>query len=226
MTSKRSLLALGWTLTSLLSMSAFITAALYAVRIRTHYKYIAETYANNNNYDYYNQDCGEGGEDGEGGGDGCGSHDSRDEQDPFYYYNSLATVSSGSMTFAGIYTATVAVGLSLYGSLAIVGFSSVRGQYIAPCLGGSGTAAKSRIHLGIFMGALVLFSCLCLVCGVVFGEFRVRRIHFNGGIRLVFVMRIVFCFRSSHEPSSQHIMYFIHSVCTPTSAASPHRFDI
>jgi len=171
-TSKRSLLALGWTLTSLLSMAAFITAALYAVRIRTHYKYIAESYANNNNnYEYYNGNCG--GEGGEGGGEGCGSHDSRDEQDPFYYYNSLATVSSGSMTFAGIYTATMAVGLSLYGSLAIVGFSSVRGQYIAPCLGGSGTAAKSRMHLGIFMGALVLFSCLCLVCGVVFGEFRV-----------------------------------------------------
>eukprot|EP00563_Minutocellus_polymorphus_P015567 CAMPEP_0181058148 /NCGR_PEP_ID=MMETSP1070-20121207/20646_1 /TAXON_ID=265543 /ORGANISM="Minutocellus polymorphus, Strain NH13" /LENGTH=219 /DNA_ID=CAMNT_0023137643 /DNA_START=81 /DNA_END=740 /DNA_ORIENTATION=- len=78
------------------------------------------------------------------------------------------------MTFAGIYTATVAVGLSLYGSLAIVGFSSVRGQYIAPCLGGSGTADQSRMHLGIFMGALVLFSCLCLVCAVVFGEFRVE----------------------------------------------------
>ena len=77
------------------------------------------------------------------------------------------------MTFAGIYTATVAVGLSLYGSLAIVGFSSVRGQYIAPCLGDGGTAVQSRMHLGIFMGALILFSCLCLVCAVVFGEFRV-----------------------------------------------------
>ena len=171
--SKRSLLALGWSLTSLLSLAAFITAAIYAVQIRTHYRHIAHTYSNNNDdYTYYANNynnC----EGGGGGGEGCRSHDSRDSQDEAYYYNSLASVSSGSMTFAGIYTATVALGLSLYGSLAIVGFSSVRGQYIAPCLGGSGTAVQSRIHLGIFMGALVLFSCLCLVCAVVFGEFRV-----------------------------------------------------
>ena len=167
--SKRSLLALGWTLTSLLSLAAFITAAIYAVHVRTHYRHIAQTYANNND-DYYNYNCDEGGD---GGGEGCRSHDSRDNYDEAYYYNSLASVSSGSMTFAGIYTATVAVGLSLYGSLAIVGFSSVRGQYIAPCLGSGGTAVQSRIHLGIFMGALILFSCLGLVCAVVFGEFRV-----------------------------------------------------
>lgn len=166
--SKRSLLALGWTLTSLLSLAAFITAAIYAVHVRTHYRHIAQTYTTNNDDYYSNYNC-EGGD----GGEGCRSHDSRDSQDEAYYYNSLASVSSGSMTFAGIYTATVAVGLSLYGSLAIVGFSSVRGQYIAPCLGGGGTAVQSRMHLGIFMGALILFSCLCLVCAVVFGEFRV-----------------------------------------------------
>ena len=168
--SKRSLLAQGWTLTSLLSLAAFVTAAMYAVHVRTHYRRIAQTYTNNNDdYGYNsNYNC-----DGGDGGEGCRSHDSRDSYDEAYYYNSLASVSSGSMTFAGIYTATVAVGLSLYGSLAIVGFSSVRGQYIAPCLGVGGTAVQSRIHLGIFMGALILFSCLCLVCAVVFGEFRV-----------------------------------------------------
>ena len=167
--SKRSLLAQGWTLTSLLSLAAFVTAAMYAVHVRTHYRHVAQTYANNNDdYGYNNYNC-----DGGDGGEGCRSHDSRDSHDEAYYYNSLASVSSGSMTFAGIYTATVAVGLSLYGSLAIVGFSSVRGQYIAPCLGGGGTAVQSRMHLGIFMGALILFSCLCLVCAVVFGEFRV-----------------------------------------------------
>ena len=168
--SKRSLLAQGWTLTSLLSLAAFVTAAMYAVHVRTHYRHVAQTYTtNNDDYSYYNNYNCEGG----GGGEGCQSHDSRDSNDEAYYYNSLASVSSGSMTFAGIYTATVAVGLSLYGSLAIVGFSSVRGQYIAPCLGVGGTAVQSRIHLGIFMGALILFSCLCLVCAVVFGEFRV-----------------------------------------------------
>ena len=174
--SKRSLLALGWTLTSLLSLAAFVTAAIYAVEIRSHYRHIAQTYSNNNDDNYNNNynNC-EGGDGGGGdGGEGCRSHDSRDDHDEAYYYNSLASVSSGSMAFAGIYTATVAVGLSLYGSLAIVGFSSVQGQYIAPCLGGSGTYVQSRMHLGIFMGALVLFSCLCLVCAVVFGEFRVR----------------------------------------------------
>ena len=64
--SKRSLLALGWTLTSLLSLAAFITAAIYAVQIRTHYRYIAQTYSSNND-DYYanNYNNCEGGE-GEG----------------------------------------------------------------------------------------------------------------------------------------------------------------
>lgn len=172
-TSKRSLLALGWTLTSVLSFAAFVVAALYAVQIRSHYYYVAQTYGYSDD-DTYSRGDGCDGENGEGG-EGCNYHDSRDDK-ASYYYGLLASVSSGSMTFAGIYTATVAVGLSLYGSLAIVGFSSVKGTYIAPCLGDGISEIQPRIHLGIFMGALVIFSNLCLVCAVIFSEFRVSSV--------------------------------------------------
>jgi hypothetical protein len=128
--------------------------------------------------DYYrhngNNGCGDG-----GGGEGeeenanC-NHGSQDEANSadrqIEYLMQLASISSNSMTFVALYTMAMAVALSLFGSTAIVGFTSLRGDYISPCFS---TTGSSKLRLGIFGGAIVIFANLLLVCAVVFGEVRV-----------------------------------------------------
>ena len=80
------------------------------------------------------------------------------------------------MTFVALYTAAMAVALTMYGSTAIVGFTSLRGVYIAPCFS---YPSASRFKVGIFGGAIIFFANLLLVCAVVFGEVRVRLVASN-----------------------------------------------
>lgn len=88
----------------------------------------------------------------------------------------LAHVASRSITFVALYTMSMSVALVLYGSTAIVGFTSLRGVYIAPCFSNPGYSSKLKV--GIFGGAIILFANLLLVCAVVFGEVRVD--NWNG----------------------------------------------
>lgn len=188
-TSKRSLLALMWTLTTLLSLVAFLTAVLLAARINARYHYLAslaETDDDNGNYN--NNAEGEEGENKEGEGEGEDGGGGSQDQGDYYYYPTLAYTSSGAMTFVGLYTSVLALSLSLYGSTAIVGFTSLRGEYIEPCFsavkrtsGGGGVGSggdriygRGRMNVGIFGGALVLFANLLLVTAVILGEFRVE----------------------------------------------------
>lgn len=211
--SRKVLLAILWSVVTLLSLGALVTAALLAVRIETRYYHLAANYQNNYDtddyYQWYQEHCGdgqeeeggraleegednndsnEGGESGdrdEGDNDECQRHESWDEDTnpyddadwPNSYYPALASASSFGVKFAALYTAALAVALSLYGSLAVVGFSSIRGQYIAPCFGGGSgvdSALRARIRVGAFMGCLVFFSNLCLVVAVLLGEFRIE----------------------------------------------------
>ena len=141
-----------------------------------------ERYYESQLQDYYyqrenNNDCdndgGDGGGEGEGGEDDCnrGSNDENNSMDrQIEQLMQLSSVSSNSMTFVALYTMAMAVALSLFGSTAIVGFMSLRGDYIAPCFSSTGS---SKLRLGIFGGAIVVFANLLLVCAVVFGEVRV-----------------------------------------------------
>eukprot|EP00568_Trieres_chinensis_P002585 CAMPEP_0183302780 /NCGR_PEP_ID=MMETSP0160_2-20130417/8443_1 /TAXON_ID=2839 ORGANISM="Odontella Sinensis, Strain Grunow 1884" /NCGR_SAMPLE_ID=MMETSP0160_2 /ASSEMBLY_ACC=CAM_ASM_000250 /LENGTH=321 /DNA_ID=CAMNT_0025465593 /DNA_START=176 /DNA_END=1142 /DNA_ORIENTATION=- len=203
--SKRSLLAVAWSVATVLAFSSFVAAGLFSARIERRYAYLARLYGGNDDDEYqkwYEEDCDDkdekekegdgGGGEGDGGGDrarrlareleGSGdgkddachrSGDSSDEDFPYSYYPTLASQSSTAVTFAALNAGGLAVTLSLYGSLSIVGFSSVKGAYIAPCLGTTRSPAAARTHLGVFLGMLVLFSNVCLVCAVVLGEFRV-----------------------------------------------------
>jgi len=85
-------------------------------------------------------------------------------------YLALARMASSSMTFAALYIVIIAISLNVFGSTAIVGFTSLRGVYIGPCFSFPGT---SNIKLGFFGGAIVLFANILLVCAVIFGEVRV-----------------------------------------------------
>lgn len=86
----------------------------------------------------------------------------------------LTSMESGSMAFTAAYTVILAMALILYGSTTIVGFTSLRGVYIAPCF-----STPSQLNLGIFGGAIVFFANMLLVCAVIFGEVRVSVVEYR-----------------------------------------------
>eukprot|EP00543_Licmophora_paradoxa_P015353 CAMPEP_0202463694 /NCGR_PEP_ID=MMETSP1360-20130828/59172_1 /ASSEMBLY_ACC=CAM_ASM_000848 /TAXON_ID=515479 /ORGANISM="Licmophora paradoxa, Strain CCMP2313" /LENGTH=213 /DNA_ID=CAMNT_0049086697 /DNA_START=1 /DNA_END=642 /DNA_ORIENTATION=+ len=127
---------------------------MLTIQINSHYRYLSRTAQQDDNY---NNDDGE--EDKEGG-----SSDRAQELIPL-----LASTSSGAMMFVSLYTMVLATGLAFYGSTAIVGFTSLRGVYIAPCF-----PKQSTLKIGLFGGAVIVFANLLMLCAVIFGEIRVE----------------------------------------------------
>lgn len=99
-----------------------------------------------------------------------GEHNNNDANE---MYKSLASAGSFSVIFAGLYTMLLAGTLSCFGGFCVVGFVAPNGKYVKPFWTGTGSSSVSSKNLGIFLGALVLFSNLCLVIAVVLGEFQV-----------------------------------------------------
>lgn len=166
LSDKRSLIAFTWTLTTVLTLAAFVLAAVVAIHTHTSYKrlehYYQEQYAYNQQYHKQQNDEG-----GEAAGEAGASADREYEAQM-----KLSQMHSSSMTFVAVYTMSMALALSLYGSTAIVGFTSLRGVYIAPCFS---YPSSSKLKVGIFGGAIIFFANLLLVCAVIFGEVRVSR---------------------------------------------------
>ena len=167
---RRSLVALTWTLITVLTMLAFVGSAGMVIHWHTQYKrmehYYEEQYEQSLYQHEQQQQQQQEGEEQQHGG----SQDYERSREQYEAYIALASIRSGTMTFAAIYTVIVALGLSLYGTTAIVGFTSLRGDYIAPCF----SSGSSNLKMGIFGGAVVFFANLLLVCAVIFGEVRVR----------------------------------------------------
>jgi hypothetical protein len=161
--SKKAMLAFTWTITTLFTFMAFLLAIAMVVQINSHYRYLEKT--NSYNDDVYRRWLEDEGDENHSGDQNNGSGDNQMDMN---WYPLLAGTSSGAMTFVALYTMVLATGLSLYGSTAIVGFTSLRGVYIAPCF-----SHKSRLITGIFGGAVVVFANLLLLTAVIFGEFRV-----------------------------------------------------
>ncbi len=158
--SKQSLLGLGWSLTSAASLIAFVTATILSALTYSNYKHLASEYGYGNNDDYNAQN-------GNGSGDGeNGNGQSGDNNEAAEIYHSLASVGSFSVIFAGLYTLLLSVALSCFGAMQ-VGYMLPNGKYVEPTLDGN-----PKI-LGVFLGALVLFSNMLLVTAVVLGEFQV-----------------------------------------------------
>ena len=149
MRSRRGMLAFGWSLVTLLTVAAFITALVFTVR---HQLYIAQY------YDGYNYDD----EDGDG--------------DNYYSAQASSTVSSKAMAFAALWTAMLAGMLAVSGTV-VLGYQSLSGQYYWCCSGN--VHNTTPLSLGGFIGALLMFANLTLVCSVLFGEFEVRGAQFN-----------------------------------------------
>ena len=116
------------------------------------------------------------------------------------FFESLATTNSRGLVFAGVYTTVLGIALSLYGSTVVVGFMSLKGEYIPPCfsfrnnnmsiIGNIGQNNEDqnseedsitgprklwgeKIHRGVFLGSIVIFSNLMILCAVIFGELQV-----------------------------------------------------
>ncbi len=158
---KRSMVAFVWSITTVLTIFAFVTAIILTVKVHTHYKYLERRYEGDDWYNsYYNNDDG----DGENG-----SEDERYREQIRESYMLLASMSAQSITFVAVYTMILATALSMYGSMAIVGFTSLRGVYIAPCL----PIGSNKLRVGVFGGMIVIFANLMLVCAVVLGEVKV-----------------------------------------------------
>jgi hypothetical protein len=160
LTDKRSLVAFTWTLTVFMTLLAFIGATVAVIHVHTHYIRLERYYEEQWEYQRQQQNNGEQEQHG-------ASQDREYEK-----YLSLTSMQSGSLTFAAVYTVLLATALALFGSTAVVGFTSLRGVFIAPCF--STSPSSSALRLGIFGGVVIFFANLLLVGAVVLGEVRVR----------------------------------------------------
>ena len=132
----------------------------------------------------------------EDGREGEEDHHSNDRERDEDFFASL-THNSVGLLFASVYTTILGLGLSLYGSTVVIGFMSLVGEYIPPCFNfrnmsieeedpstidpqlGSRKLWQEKIHQGVFMGSLVIFSNLLILCAVIFGELQVNSNYNN-----------------------------------------------
>jgi hypothetical protein len=80
-------------------------------------------------------------------------------------------VTSRAMAFAALWTAVLACLMGLFGTV-ILGFQNPVGHYYTCC--SSGVHRTTPLGLGSFIGSLIMFANLTLVCSVLFGEFEIR----------------------------------------------------
>lgn len=82
-------------------------------------------------------------------------------------------VTSRAMAFAALWTAVLATLMAIFGAV-ILGWQSPTGVYYTCC--SPQVHRTSPLALGSFIGALIMFANLTLVCSVLFGEFDVSRL--------------------------------------------------
>ena len=79
-------------------------------------------------------------------------------------------VTSRAMAFASLWTAVLATLLAIFGTV-VLGWQSPTGEYFTCC--SPQVHRTTPLALGSFIGALLMFANLTLVCSVLFGEFEV-----------------------------------------------------
>lgn len=98
----------------------------------------------------------------------------------FYNYNNdggageeegpAMAVTSRALVFAALWTAVLATLLAIFGTV-VLGWQSPTGEYYTCC---SPQVHKTTpIAVGSFIGSLIMFANLTLLCSVLFGEFEV-----------------------------------------------------
>ena len=148
--SKRGLLASLWSIVTILTAISFLTAFIFALSTKN------DENEDNQYYNYNNNN--------ENGGEG-----SQDEQENDGYDPEVA-VTSRALAFSALWTGVLAALLSVFGTV-ILGWQSPTGQYYTCC--SSSVHRTTPLGIGSFIGALLMFANLTLVCSVLFGEFQV-----------------------------------------------------
>jgi hypothetical protein len=173
--NKRAVIAFTWTLTTILTLVAFILALVLVGHVHAHYMYMEHYYQEQyaSSQQQYNNDDDSNNNNNNNKQQQQQQHGNSQDERTYEQAMRLAHVSSRSMTFVAVYTMSMAVALVMYGSTAIVGFTSLRGVYIAPCFSSPGYSSKLKV--GIFGGAILVFANVMLVCAVVFGEVKVNQ---------------------------------------------------
>lgn len=104
-----------------------------------------------------------------GDGDDDDNYDYEAEQEGEEEEAELA-VTSRAMAFAALWTAVLATLMAIFGTV-VLGWQSPTGQYYTCC--SPQVHRTTPLALGSFIGALMMFANLTLVCSVLFGEFDV-----------------------------------------------------
>lgn len=160
--SARATLGVAWIIVNILAFIAFITTSIYSYKV-THPSYY-NRYANNGQGGggYYGGQGGqggyygggEGGYYGEGGGGGGGEYNQM-------MYNRSPRMKSTSMVFASIWTGVLSIFLGILGGIILGRICTHR------------VNNTTKLGLGVFIGALVMFANMLLVSAALFGEFQI-----------------------------------------------------
>jgi hypothetical protein len=146
--SRRGLLASLWSIVVCLTFIAFIVALIFTMSAKN-----SESY-----YSGYYDDAQQ--REGEGGAD------QQQEQE----MGAEMAVTSRAMAFCALWTAVLATLMAIFGAV-ILGWQSPTGIYYTCC--SPQVHRTTPLALGSFVGALLMFANLTLVCSVLFGEFDV-----------------------------------------------------
>lgn len=149
---RRGLLASLWSVVVFLTSIAFIVALVFTFSTKNSDSDYYSNYYNNNNE-----------REGEGG-----------EENSSEYYSTEMAVTSRAMAFCSLWTAVLATLMAIFGAV-ILGWQSPTGIYYTCC--SPQVHRTTPLALGSFIGALIMFANLTLVCSVLFGEFDVSSIY-------------------------------------------------
>jgi len=149
--SKRGLLASLWSIVTILTAISFLTAFIFAMSTAN------DENGDNQYYDYNNNN--------KDGGEGSQDEEENDMYDP------EVAVTSRALAFSALWTGVLAALLSVFGTV-ILGWQSPTGLYYTCC--SSSVHRTTPLGIGSFIGALLMFANLTLVCSVLFGEFQIR----------------------------------------------------
>lgn len=142
--SKRGFLASLWSIVTILTAISFLTAFIFALST-------SDEKGDNRYYNYNNNQNG-------------GSQDGQEGNDP------EVAVTSRALAFSALWAGVLATILSVFGTV-ILGWQSPTGLYYTCC--SSSVHRTTPLGIGSFIGALLMFANLTLVCSVLFGEFQV-----------------------------------------------------
>jgi hypothetical protein len=87
-------------------------------------------------------------------------------------------VASRAMVFAALWTSVLATLIAIFGTV-VLGWQAPTGQYYTCC--SPQVHRTTPLALGSFIGSLLMFANITLVCAVLFGEFEIRDYQNNEG---------------------------------------------